>query len=238
MIISAHQPAYMPWPGYLHRIAICDRFVILDEVQFEKNSFTNRNRIKGPGGTSWLTVPVCLKGHLASTIRQVKIVKDNKWAKKQWKSLQQFYAKAPFFAAHADFFHEVLEGDWSYISPLNRIILNYLLEQFSIETPLVDQSKLRGDGRKQDLILSLCDELGADSFIFGKLGKDYVDSEKFRAAGVAPCFHEYNTFPYPQLWDDFEPNLSAIDLLFNVPPDELKDRLFSGGMLYEIGSSS
>ncbi len=233
MIISAHQPAYLPWLGYLHRIALSDKFVILDEVQFEKNSFTNRNRIRGPGGIIWLTVPVRLKGHLASTIRQTKIANDNKWAKKHWKSIQQAYAKAPFFSVHADFFEEIFTQSWSYIAPLNRLILNYLLEQFKIETPLVDQSELRGGGKKQDLILSLCDNLEADTFIFGKCGKDYVNLDKFGAAGITPRFHEYNTLSYPQLWGDFEANLSTVDLLFNVPPDELNDRLFSGESMLE-----
>lgn len=228
MNVSAHQPAYLPWLGYLHRIAISDQFIILDDVQFEKNSYTNRNQVKGPNGAVWLTVPVSLKGHLSAKIRDIKIASDNRWAGKHLKTLNQAYSKSPFFNDHIDFFRTVFEQTWDHIVDINHVVLDYFLEQFAIDTPLVNQSELSLEGKKQELILDLCGKVNAAAFIFGKFGQDYVQREVFAAAGIEIFFHEYSSQPYPQLWGDFIPNLSALDMLFNVPADELNDRLMSG----------
>jgi hypothetical protein len=235
MLISAHQPAYMPWAGYLHRIAISDKFVLLDEVQFEKNSFTNRNRIKTSNGVTWLTVPVSLKGHMTGTIRDVKIASGNNGLKKQWKTIQQAYAKSPYFKIHKFFFENVFIQEWQDLSLLNQTILDYLLIQFEIDTPLLFLSEMSIEGKKQDLILNICKVLGAEKFIFGGHGRDYVDTKHFKDAGVLPYFHEYNTLPYSQLWGEFEENLSVIDMLFNVHPDELRRQLFANGKIVTTG---
>ena len=237
MIISAHQPAYLPWAGYLHRIAISDVFVILDNVQFEKNSFTNRNRIKSPSGSVWLTVPVSQKGHMSGTISDIKIAKHSNWLKKQWKTIQQSYAKALYFKDHKVFFESIFTQDWDNLTLLNETILNYLLAQFQIDTPLLMMSELDLEGKKQDLIIDICKTLNADQFIFGGLGAEYVDTEYFKAAGIVPHYHEYTTLPYNQLWGAFEENLSIIDMLFNVPPVELRHHLFASGEVKLVGQS-
>lgn len=230
MIISAHQPAYIPWAGYLHRIAISEQFVLLDSVQFEKNSFTNRNRIKGPGGQIWLTVPVSLKGHLSGTISDVKISAGKNWASKHWKTIQQNYSKAPYFKEHDEFFFDVFQKEWEYVASLNEAILQYLLEQFNIETPIVRLSELNISGTKQELIIAICNNRNATSFLFGSQGRDYVNVNDFKDMGVTPLFHEYQCSPYLQQWSGFIPNLSVIDMLFNVPADELGGVLGVNGM--------
>lgn len=227
-LLSAHQVAYLPWLGYLHRIALSDLFVILDDVQFEKNSFTNRNLVKTAGGAAWLTIPVHLKGHTKSTIRETRVADGTNWARKHWLTLAQGYAKAPFFGAHRDFFEGVFNREWEHLVDINHVLLKYLLHQFGIETPVVYQSKLGVGGEKQELVLNLCRKLQANQFLFGIMGRDYVDRERFLLHGVKPCFHVYTTAPYPQLWGDFIANLSAVDMLFNVPADELHDRLVAG----------
>lgn len=236
MIISAHQPAYMPWPGYLHRVAISDKFIVLDNVQFEKNSFTNRNKIKGPNGAVWLTVPVSQKGHMSGTIAELKIAND-KWSKKQWKTIQQAYAKAPYFNIHKNFFDNIFSQHWNKLSLLNQTILDYLLLQFEIYTPIISLGELAVKGKKQELILDICNALGANEFIFGGHGKEYVDEEYFKKSGVLPYFHEYETLPYPQLGSDFQQNLSVIDMLFNVHPDELRNELFKNGKIVTTGQT-
>lgn len=228
MRLSAHQTAYLPWLGYLHRISLSDLFVILDDVQFEKNSFTNRNRVKIAAGAAWLTVPVNLKGHISSTIRAIEVANETNWARKHWLTLAQGYAKAPFFGAHRDFFESVFNRSWERLVDINHVTLEYLLRQFEIETPVVYQSKLQVGGQKQELILSLCRKLQADQFLFGIMGREYVDKELFLAHSVTPSFHTYRTVPYPQLRGGFIANLSALDMLFNVPTDELRDRLMAG----------
>ena len=227
----------MPWAGYLHRIAISDKFIILDEVQFEKNSYTNRNRIKTSSGVTWLTVPVCLKGHISGTIREVKIASGNNGLKKQWKTIQQAYAKSPYFKTHKKFFDTVFEQSWQSLVLLNQTILDYLLIQFEIDTPCLALSEMNTEGKKQDLILALCEKYGANEFIFGAFGRDYVDVKVFNNAGVQPYFHEYNTLPYPQLWGAFEENLSVIDMLFNIHPSELRNHLFASGKAVKAGQN-
>ncbi|CAI8349579.1 MAG: Uncharacterised protein [Cellvibrionales bacterium UBA7375] len=228
MILSAHQPAYLPWMGYLHRIAISDHFVILDEVQFEKNSFTNRNRINASGKALWLTVPVHLKGHLSTTIADIEIAQNIKWSSKHYKSLCQAYQKSPFFSQHKNFFESVYQQHWSSLLDLNQMLLKYLLEQFTISTPIKMLSDLNVQGKKQELILNLCQELSAKAFIFGVQGGDYVDEALFADSGIDTLFHHYSTPVYQPFNSDFIPDLSCVDLLFNYPVDELSQRLFEG----------
>lgn len=228
MILSAHQPAYLPWLGYLHRIAISDHFVILDDVQFEKNSFTNRNRINSAGKALWLTVPVHLKGHTSATIADVEIAQNIKWASKHYKSLCQSYQKSPFFSQHKEFFESIYQQRWSSLAELNHTLLTYLLKQFAISTPITMLSDINVQGKKQELILDLCQSLSATTFIFGAQGHDYVDKTLFDEAGVDALFHHYTTPVYQPTNSDFVADLSCVDVLFNFPVDELPQRLLAG----------
>ena len=228
MILSAHQPAYLPWLGYLHRIAVSDHFVILDHVQFEKNSFSNRNRINLGGKETWLTVPVHLKGHMLSTIRDIHIVQNTTWAKKHLKSIIQAYHKCPFFDQHKDFFESVYSKKWRFLYDLNHALLLYLFDQFAIKTPLTMLSAIPLESKKQDLILDLCQIFSAKTFLFGPNGLNYVDKNKFRAKGIKPVFYKYQTPLYKNFSNVFIPNLSCIDLLFNYPTDELPEFLMAG----------
>jgi len=228
MMLSAHQTAYLPWLGYLHRIDLSDKFVVLDLVQFEKNSYSNRNQIKSPGGKIWLTVPISGRGHLSSNLKELKIVNITSWARKHWKALSFNYSKAPFFRQHAEFFHDVYSREWDSLTDLCVELMSYILRQFEITTPIFKQSDIGVTGRKQELICKLCDEFGADTFLFGDHGRDYVDPEFFHSHGVMPKFHSYEGGAYPQLWGSFIPNLSCVDMMFNVPSDELRERLLLG----------
>ncbi len=228
MILSAHQPAYLPWLGYLHRIAISDQFVILDDVQFEKNSFTNRNRINIGGKASWLTIPVHLKGHMSTTIRDITIAQNIKWTSKHYKSISQAYQKSPFFHLHKEFFESIYQQEWSSLLDLNHALLSYLLEQFAIKTPIAMLSDINVQGKKQELILDLCQKLSAKAFIFGVQGQDYVDKALFAEEGVEALFHHYKTPVYQPPKNDFVPDLSCVDVLFHYPVDELPQRLLAG----------
>jgi hypothetical protein len=225
MRLSAHQSAYLPWFGYLQRIAISDAFVVLDNVQFEKNSFTNRNRIKNPNGINWLTVPVHLRNHLSQTVLDLEIANSNSWRKKHWKSIVSNYAKATEFSKHEEFFGSIYLQNWNRLRDLNNAILKYFLKLLEIDTPIYYQSELSIDGKKQDLILNLCEHFGSEAFIFGPEARNYVEPERFEGRGIDILFHEYSDIPYPQLWGDFVPNLSAIDVLFNCTLDEVRRRL-------------
>ncbi len=209
---------------------LADKFVILDNVQFEKNSYTNRNRIMGPNGPMWITIPVSLKGHTDSTIKDIQIPNSN-WRKKVSKSIYQSYIKSPFLKDHWAFFENVFEREWKSLVEINQEILHYLLAAFEIETPIYLQSELETIGKKQDLIISLCEYFSADQFIFGPNGKSYIEKKLFSEKEIIPSFHYYNSQPYPQRGKEFLPNLAAIDLLFNLPKEQLKGALISGGII-------
>ena len=231
MIVSINQPAYLPWPGYFERIALSDLHIVLDHVQFEKNSLTNRNKIRVPVGWSWLTVPLVTSGRFGDLgINTIEIVPTQQWAKKHRNALQSNYARAAFFAEHAQFFDEVLQQSWNLLGNLTRTTTEYLLKALQIETPIFYSSQMNASGHKEELILKLCQEVGATTYISGPFGRDYLDLEKWGQAGIEVLFHDYSAPIYPQVFPGFEPGLSAIDLLFNCGPQS-RDILMGCGKL-------
>lgn len=219
MIVSINQPAYLPWLGYFHRIAVSDLHVVLDTVQFEKNSFTNRNRVRTREGSCWLTVPVKTTGRFGNlVIGDLKISDDPRWPAKHWATLQANYRKAPFFAEHAPFFEETYQRPWSRLNDLAGHLTAYLLEAFGITTPLVASSTLKAVGAKDELVLNLCRQTGATVYLSGPLGRDYLRAELFDAAGIEVRFHDYRHPEHRQAQPGFEPLMAAVDLLFNYGP--------------------
>lgn len=217
MILSINQPAYLPWLGYFHRIAVSDRHVVLDHVQFEKNSFVNRNRIRTPDGWCWLTVPVKTKGRFgALPITKLEIDNAGDWRGRHWKAMAQNYARAPHFPAHAPFFESVYRADWVFLADLCSTITGYLLKSLGIATPLESSTRMPVGGAKDELVLGLCRAVGADVYLSGPLGRDYIREPLFDAAGIKVVYQEYRHPRYTQCQrDGFVPNLSAVDLLFN-----------------------
>ncbi|MBV8889684.1 MAG: WbqC family protein [Alphaproteobacteria bacterium] len=218
MIVSINQPAYLPWLGYFHRIAASDLHIVLDHVQFEKNSFTNRNKIRTAAGPCWLTVPVRTGGRFGELpIMNVEIA-EPAWRRKHWDSLRFAYAKAPFFRDHQHFFRGVYERDWPLLMPLQTEITGRLCAAFDIATPRISSSELRVQGRKGDLVLALCRAVGATTYLSGPLGRDYLDPDAFAAAGIRLAFHDYRHPEYRQVSPGFEPFMAGPDLLFNHGP--------------------
>jgi hypothetical protein len=217
-IITAHQPAYLPWLGFFHKVAIADAFVILDNVQFEKNSFTNRNKIKTPNGDIWLTVPVLLSGHTQKNISNIEIDNNHDWRRKHWKSIYLNYKKTPYFCKYSTFFENLYKRKWEKISELTENTMNFFFEEMGIKTKVFKQSELEIYSKKHELLLSLCKQFNARLFIFGKHGKDYADIDIFRKNNIEVYFQEYTHPDYPQLYGTFIPYMSIVDLLFNCGP--------------------
>lgn len=230
MILSAHQPAYLPWLGYFHKIAISDVFVILDEVQFEKNSFTNRNKIKTANGSIWLSVPMDMNGHMNKTIKDMEITNKFNWGEKHWKSVYLNYKKAPYFNLYSDFLEDTYRKEWNTLTELTEYMTKYFLKQLGIKTKIFRQSDIKTKYKKQELIVELCRKLNADTFVFGKMGENYADKDYFKDNNINIYFQEYQHPIYKQIWDEFIPNLAIIDLLFNVSRDRVLDIITSGNM--------
>lgn len=218
MIVSINQPAYLPWLGYFHRIGASDVHIILDHVQYEKNSFTNRNKIRTSTGWAWLTVPVRIGGKFGTAIHELDIDNSQGWRRKHLETLQQNYSRAPHFAEHQAFFAELYRREWTKLSDLCQEITRYLLGALNISTRLLLSSQMEARGHKDELVLNLCQEVGADVYLSGALGKNYLREPLLTAAGIAVQYQDYVHPTYAQAYPKFEPLMAAIDLLFNCGP--------------------
>ena len=223
MILTAHQPVYMPWLGLFHKIALADLFCYFDIVQYQRKDYNNRNKIKTSNGELWLSVPVESKNHLNKNVSKILIVQDN-WVKKHLKSIELNYKKTPFFK---DYFPELqsilINESKNSLGYLNLKLLEYFMECLSIDTQIVKASDYSFDGIGSDLVLDMCVRLGADSYIFGEQGKNYADVKAFKEAKIVVEFQNYIHPVYRQMGRDFLPYMSIIDLLFN-----------EGGKSYDI----
>lgn len=223
MIVAIHQPEHMPWLGFFDKARRCETFVLLDDVQFRKNYFQNRNRIKSAAGELWLTVPVLTKGKHEQRINEVEINNEGspRWKEKSFGGLAQNYGRARFWKEHEAFFRNVFEKTWDRLVDLNEAIIRYLLEALSIQVTIVRASSLECEGGRGEHLLNLCRKLQAGSYLSGISGRDYLDIEQFHQNGIDVLFQEFHHPIYKQLHGPFMPCLSVVDLLFNYGADSL-----------------
>ena len=225
MIVSISQPAYLPWIGYFHRIAKSDVAIVLDNVRLERSSktrFTNRNKIKTSEGWTWLTVPVKTAGLGQPMICNVELDTQQKWANKHCRSITQSYSQTPHFAAHRNWLEDFYSQPWTHLAPMLSTSLVYLLDVIGIETPLLFSSNMEVGGQKSELILNICKQAGATTYLSGPFGRDYLAAEAFEAAGINIEFDDYKHPVYPQMHAGFQPYMSVIDLLFNCGDASLR----------------
>jgi len=218
MIVTIHQPEHMPWLGFLDKIASADLFVVLDTVQFRKNYFQNRNRIRTDGGSAWLTVPV--RRPLLVPIAEVRIDFDDRRRRRYVNLLESSYRRAPYFEELWPAVHELLDVPGDLLVPLNLRIIRFLLEQLGIATPLVLASELGlplvVGGTEVNHAIAVA--TGATAYLSGPSGRDYLDVRPFAESGIEVAFHDFHHPEYRQVHGDFLPAMSAIDLLFNEGP--------------------
>ena len=229
MILTAHQPVYLPWLGLFHKIALADRFVSFNRVQYQPKDWNNRNRIKTPKGLLWLSVPVKRKGYLEKTISDIEIDNSQPWGRKHWNAIRHNYAKAPYFARYADYFEDVYARRWKTLVELNESMLGWFLAELGIAVAVEFAGDFDFRGSKSDLVLDMCVRLDADIYIYGTQGRGYADERSFANAGITLVFQDYRHPEYPQLHGGFDSHLSIVDLLFNCGDDSLSI-LMSGNL--------
>jgi len=222
MIIAIHQPNYLPWQGYFYKIINCDRFVFLDNVQFTQNSIINRNKIKTSSGEIWLTVPVLTKHSFGQRINDVKINNTVNWRRKHWNAIHQNYNKTPFFDKCAPFLKAIYDNNWEKLVDLNRTLIKFVVISLGIKKEFFSASELGVSGKSTDLLISICKKLDADVYLSGESGKKYMDEQKFKDAGIRVKYTNFRQPRYTQLYGDFIPNLSIIDLIFNCGESSLQ----------------
>jgi len=216
MILTAHQPAYLPWLGYFDKIIRSDIYVFLDSVQYEVRSFINRNKIKSSSGGFWLTVPVKARGHREIALKDIEIDNEQNWKQKHLHSIYLNYKKAPRFAKCYAKLEVIYQKDFQYLADLCLEHLIFWLKELGVEKTIVRSSQLPINSKKSNLILDLCNYFNAKHYISGTLGKNYLKEEEFQRAGVFLEYQNYQHPVYPQLWGEFLPYMSIVDFWMNT----------------------
>lgn len=216
MIVSIHQPVYMPWVGYMYKIIMANVFVILDDVQYSPNkaSMQDYNYIKTPQGKLSLKVPVEYKYNVTK-INEARTKDELGWKEKHLKAIELNYKKAPNFARVFPKLKEIMLREYNTLADLNVALIEYFCEELGIETKIVKSSQLEVGSSKEQRIIDIVKNLGGNVYLSGKGAKDYQDEEHFKREGIDLVYTDYRPIEYPQVHGEFVENLSVIDYLFN-----------------------
>jgi len=224
MKVAIFQPGYLPWLGFFDQMNAVDAFILLDDVQYSKNSWRNRNRVLGKEGVAWLTVPILSSGKSRQRIDEVLIDSRASWRRKHWGTLEQFYAKAPHFDRYRDELRSLYEQPWERLCDLDRGLIEWICEKLGLARPLHWSSSLGVTDQDPNMrLVRICQRVGADGLYEGQSGSGYLDQGLLRDHGIAVEFQEYDHPIYPQIRgrSEFVSYLSIVDLLFNCGPDSL-----------------
>lgn len=216
MRVAIHQPHYLPWLGYFAKWADADLFVFLDTVQYEKNGWQNRNRIKTPHGPRWLTVPV--RARLGTAIRDVTIDSGQRWRARHWRAIDNAYAGAPSWPRYRAALQDFYGREWDRLAPLAVESARWLARALGLSVPARLASEIAVDsaGPPPDAtarLVAICRAVGADTYLAGRDGARYLDARQFACAGIAVATQRYDHPEYGQRHGEFAPFLSALDLL-------------------------
>jgi WbqC-like protein len=223
MKIAICQPTYLPWLGYFDLLDQVDTFVVLDSVQFEKQSWQQRNRIKTPAGLQWLTVPVVFRGRSEQRIDEVEI-RDLEFVHKHLRALELNYRRTQYFYEYFPRVAKILEGcNGVLLADLNIQFIRWISEILGITTPLVRSSSMRMEGRRSALLVNICNAFEVKEYIspLGSSAYLLADIELFANKGTEVNFHNYLHPEYRQLFPPFLPYASVLDLIFNEGPDAI-----------------
>jgi hypothetical protein len=214
------QSCYIPWKGYFDLINLVDEFILYDDRQYTRRDWRNRNRIKTPQGTQWLTIPVEVKGRYDQRIDET-VISDPDWTGRHWKTLHHSYSAAPHFDDYAETFSSLYTAlDERRLSAVNRAFLETICELLDIDTALSWSTDYEAEGTKTARLVSVCTAAGATAYLSGPSAKDYMDESLFEEAGIELEYMDYSGYPeYPQLHPPFEHEVTILDLLFNTGPE-------------------
>ena len=216
--VAVIQSNYIPWKGYFDIIHDVDLFIFLDDVQYTRNDWRNRNRIKGPDGPQWLTIPV--GSSRDRLICEVELPRT-RWPQEHYRVIRQYYRKAPFFQEYRPWLEEVYLGrTWSYLSELNQFLAATIFRDFlGGKTEFRDSREFNPQGQKLERLIDILRKGKAHLYVSGPSAREYIDPKEFERAGIELVFKDYSGYPeYPQLYPPFTHNVSILDLLFHVGP--------------------
>lgn len=221
--IGILQPGYIPWLGFFEQMYKSDIFVYLDDVQYTKNDWRNRNRIKTKDGIQWLTIPIKYKFGLK--INEVKINNEIDWSRKHIQAIKTWYGRSKYYGEYILELEDILNSQWENISTLDIVLIEWIAKKIGINCKTVLSSKMEVTIEdKQMRIIKICQDLGSDIFYEGRSGQNYIDTNKFESNGIKIEFQAYEHPYYYQMYtkeQGFVSHLSTIDLLFNHGKESL-----------------
>lgn len=221
MLVGIHQLHYLPWLRYFDKIYRSDVFVVLDDIQFNKNGWQNRNKVKGANGAVLLTVPVYAKAE--QRLDEVRIHNDAPWRKKHWGTIEQSYRKARYFDLYRDFLRDTYERSWERLNDLNRHMLEFYIEAFGIDTRVMYSSELNVPGAATERLLNLIAAVDGTAYYCGAYALDaYLNEGLLDEAGIELELQDWHSSEYPQLHGEFVGDLSVLDLLMNCGPESME----------------
>lgn len=230
------QPGYLPWVGFFQQMLCSDVFILYDDVQFDKHGWRNRNRIKGPNGPVWLTVPVLTKGMGRPLVKEIRINgNQGNWRKKHLGTIRQHYVKAPHFQPYFSELEELMMNEnWESLLELDHALILLMARWLDLQPNLVLSSSLgvsHPDATQR--LVKLLQAVEADVFYEGASGRDYLDLASFGRHGIELVFQDFQPAAYPQQYEGFEPYLSALDLVLNCGPQSRGYLTIDDQLLYQ-----
>ncbi|MBN19325.1 MAG: hypothetical protein CL758_07640 [Chloroflexi bacterium] len=219
--VMIRQPGYMPNLGFFKKIQSSDIFVFLDDVQFSKDSFDNRNKIKTISDFDWITVPL-QRPVYGKKLNQILISDSTNWIKKHSDLIYENYKSAPFFSSYWYEIKQILDRKFNSLIELNLNLINYFLKILEIPNETIKSSELKTSKTKTERLIEICKLLNASSYISGKGGKNYIDETLFQKSNIDLTYENFIHPQYSQLHGNFIENLSIIDLILNEGPNSSK----------------
>jgi WbqC-like protein family len=219
--VAVTQSNYIPWKGYFDLIARVDELVLYDDVQYTRRDWRNRNRVKTPQGTRWLTIPVKTRGRYHQRIDETE-VSDPGWAAEHWAVISRSYASAPHFTRYETRLDELYRSaaEEAFLSAVNERFLRALCDLLGIDTAISRSGGHAREAGRTERLVALSRRAGASEYVCGPASRGYLEEGAFAEAGIAVSYMDYSGYPeYPQLHPPFEHRVSVIDLLLNTGPD-------------------
>ena len=225
MIVSVHQPNYLPYLGFFDKMMKADIFVIYDDAQFSKGDYHHRNKIRIHNGWKWLTVPVEKKRVPINEIRiknEVTHLKGIEWTDVHLRIINDNYENSTYYGDYLKKIKNIYEKKFDMLFDLNLSLIMLLKKAFNINTKiefsskLIDSGKVNPESMSSERLLEIVEAVGGDIYLSGHMGRDYLNNSLFKENRINIEFQDYKHPFYEQQYSDFIPNMSAIDALFNV----------------------
>jgi len=221
MIISIQQPEYFPWLGFFDKIISVDKVVFLDNVQFKKRYFENRNKIRTFDGWGWIMTPVLTKGLFKQKIMDVLIDNSQPWQRKITSTISQNYKNSPFWVEGGEQLCELINRRWERLVDFNLAVIGFFIEKLEIKCDYCLASSLDTKHTGSQLILEICRKMNTSQYLSGRDGRNYLEEQSFVENGIEIIYQDFEHPVYNQFHGQFIPNMSITDLYFNQGPKSI-----------------